>query len=87
RVMAIVQRLTGDGLSFVIASHIPNNALLYAHQVMLMKAGRVLASGAPAQTLTEALLSEAYDIDAEIVYEMADDARIARAVLPRRPRG
>jgi ABC-type cobalamin/Fe3+-siderophores transport system ATPase subunit len=52
-----------------------------------MKAGRVLASGASGQILTEALLSEAYDIDAEVIYDGAGEARIARAVLPRRPSG
>jgi iron complex transport system ATP-binding protein len=87
RVMEIVQRLAGQGLSFVVTSHIPNNALLYAQQVVLMKAGRVLASGASGQILTEALLSEAYDIDAEVIYDGAGEARIARAVLPRRPSG
>lgn len=84
KVMTIVQQLASDGLSFVITSHIPNNALFYAHQVLLMRAGRILASGEPTQTLTEPLLSEAYEMDAEVLYEQQGTTRIVRAVLPRK---
>lgn len=84
KVMAIVQKLTREGLSFIITSHIPNNALFYARQVLLMKAGRVLTTGDPAQTLTEPLLSEAYEMDTEVLYDTRGTVRVARAVLPKR---
>ncbi len=84
RVMEIVARLAAAGLSFIVSSHIPNNALMYAHQVLLMKTGRVLAFGPPAEILTAPLLSDAYDMDTEVIYEGVGDARIARAILPKR---
>lgn len=84
RVMAIVERLAAEGLSFVVTSHVPNNALVYAHRVLLMKAGRVLSNGKPAHTLTEHLLSDAYDMDTEVIYEMLNGTRTARAILPRK---
>ncbi len=84
RVMEIVQQLAAEGLSFIVTSHVPNNALVYAHRVLLMKAGRVLSSGEPAQTLTDALLSDAYEIDTEVIYETMGDTRVARAILPRK---
>lgn len=87
RVMEIVQRLAAQGLSFIVTSHVPNNALMYAHRVLLMKAGRVLSDGEPAHTLTEPLLSDAYDMDTEVIYKTSGETRIARAILPRkRPR-
>lgn len=84
RVMEIVQHLAGEGLSFIVTSHVPNNALVYAHRVLLMKAGRVLSSGDPAHTLTEPLLSDAYDMDTEVIYETSGNTRVARAILPRK---
>jgi len=86
RVMEIVAHLAEQGLSFVVSSHVPNNALVYAHQVLLMKAGRALALGDPSQVLTEALLSAAYDMDAEIVYAMDGETMVPRAIVPRNGR-
>ncbi len=84
RVMEIVARLAAEGLSFIVTSHVPNNALTYAHRVLLMKAGRALSYGDPAYTLTELLLSEAYDMETEVIYETAGGSRTARAILPKR---
>lgn len=84
RVMEIVQRLTAEGLSFIVTSHVPNNALIYAHCVLLMKEGRVLSTGEPSYTLTESLLSDAYDMDTEVIYETLGSTQIARAILPRK---
>lgn len=80
RVMERVARLAAEGLSFIVTSHLPNNALMYAHRVLLMKRGTALAYGAPADVLSEALLSAAYDLPIEVVRE---DER-PRAIVPRR---
>ncbi|MFQ3647431.1 MAG: ABC transporter ATP-binding protein [Anaerolinea sp.] len=81
RVMTIVAQLAAQGLSFVVASHIPNNALVYADEVLLLQAGQVLASGSPAHVLTEPLLSAAYELDTEVIYDHSGS--VARAILPR----
>jgi iron complex transport system ATP-binding protein len=83
RVMETVTRLARQGMSFVVASHVPNNALVYAHEVLLLKQGEVLASGSPAHVLTEPLLTAAYDLAVEVVRDV--DGKAARAILPRRP--
>lgn len=85
RVMEIVTRLAAGGLAFIVASHVPNNALVYAHDILLMQGGRALASGAPADTLTEALLKQAYDLDTEVIYAEREGLRVPRAILPRPP--
>ncbi|XWX03135.1 ABC transporter ATP-binding protein [Aggregatilineales bacterium SYSU G02658] len=81
RVMNIVAQLAEQGLSFVIASHVPNNALVYAHKVLLLQEGHVLADGSPAHVLTEPLLSAAYELDTEVIYDQSGS--VARAILPR----
>lgn len=81
RVMQIVAQLAAQGVSFVVASHVPNNALVYAHKVLLLRQGEVLADGDPAHVLTESLLSAAYDLATEVIY---DPTGAARAILPRR---
>lgn len=83
-IMDIVRDLVRDQLTFVISSHTPNHALAYADRVLLMREGHTLALGIPSKTLTESLLSEAYNMDMEIIH---DGQRIPRAILPRRNNG
>lgn len=78
RVMEIVTQLARTGLSFVVSSHAPNNALLYADRVLLMQAGTALALGSVEETLTAALLTRAYDMPTEVIYQ---DGR-PRAIVP-----
>ncbi len=85
RVFEMITRLAGQGLSFAIASHSPNNALIYADRVLLMKDGRAVASGPAPETLTESMLSAAYSMDTEVIYERNNGIRVPRAILPRRP--
>ena len=80
-VLETVVALAERSVSFVISSHNPNSALLYAHQVIVMKGGRVVADGTPAEVLTESTLSFAYDMPVEVIYA-ANGA--ARAVMPKR---
>jgi len=83
-VLETVAALAERSVSFVISSHNPNSALLYADQVIVMKGGRVVADGPPAMVLTEDTLSSAYDMPVDVIYT-AD--RVARAVMPRRSNG
>jgi iron complex transport system ATP-binding protein len=80
-IMDIVRGLIRDNLTFVISSHTPNHALAYADRVLLMVEGHPLALGVPSETLTEPLLSRAYDLEMEII---PDGQQRPRAILPRR---
>jgi iron complex transport system ATP-binding protein len=82
RVLEIVSQLSERGITFVISSHSPNNALAYAGRVLLLTDGRVTASGAPGETLTEARLSAVYGLRAEVITH--SDGRPA-AVIAQRP--
>jgi iron complex transport system ATP-binding protein len=80
-VLETVSRLADQRVSFVISSHDPNSALLYAGYVMLMQSGRVVAAGSPEQVLTEDILSRSYNMPVEVIYNQRHQAR---AILPRR---
>ncbi|MEA3326730.1 MAG: ATP-binding cassette domain-containing protein [Chloroflexota bacterium] len=85
QVLEIVQQLSKRGLSFIIASHAPNDALSYADQVLLLNGGWVTAVGPPQKTITETSLSLIYGIDTELIYDVHNGARKAKAVVTRRP--
>ena len=85
QVLEIVQQLSRKGLSFIIASHAPNDALSYADQVLLLNGGWVTAAGSPQETITENSLSMIYGIDTEVIYDDNNGTRTAKAVVTRRP--
>ncbi len=55
-----LRELSRDGLAVVAALHDLNLAAMWADRVVLLAAGRVVASGTPAEVLTAAALSAAY---------------------------
>lgn len=83
-VLETIVELARLQLAFVISSHNPNSALLYADQVVVMKAGRVVAHGTPDDVLTEETLTRSYDMPVEVIY---NHQHVARAVVPRRNGG
>lgn len=85
QVMEIVNHLSRQGLSFIIASHAPNDALSYADQVLLLNGGWVTAAGSPQETITENSLSSIYGIDAEVIYDEVNGSKKAKAIVTRRP--
>ncbi|MFO7545511.1 MAG: ATP-binding cassette domain-containing protein, partial [Trueperaceae bacterium] len=85
RVLEVTADLAREhGLSFVVASHAPNSALMFADRVLLLRRGRTLALGGVEETLTEPLLSEAYGMPTEVVSKVVNGRRVPRAILPRR---
>ena len=56
----------GRGLCVVIAIHDLNQALRFADQVAVLGGGRIVASGAPVEVLTPALLREVYGVEARL---------------------
>ena len=85
RILEIVNQLSDRGLSFIVASHSPNNALSYAHRVLLMTGGWVTAYGSPQETLTESLLSAVYGIRTEVITKEVDHVQTPVAVITQRP--
>jgi iron complex transport system ATP-binding protein len=85
RVLEIVQQLCDQGLSFIISSHSPNNALAYADRVLMLTGGWVTAAGTPEDTLTSTLLSSVYGVQTEVLYENQGESKTPIAVITQRP--
>ena len=80
-VFRVVRQLAGEGFSFAVASHHPDNALLYADEVVLLASGAVVAHGEPHVAISEETLCSVYGME----FEILRTASGARAVLPRLP--
>ncbi len=78
-VLSVVRQLADEGFSFVVTSHHPNNALLYADEVVFLVDGSSTIHGTPEVAITEESLRVAYAMEFEIVR----GTNGARAILPR----
>jgi iron complex transport system ATP-binding protein len=67
KILEIVNRLAEDGITIFMASHFPDHAFLTAHQVGILKNGRLLALGNPDETLCESVLYDTYGIHIRVV--------------------
>jgi iron complex transport system ATP-binding protein len=67
-VLDLVERLNREmGRTVVMVLHDLNLAARYAERLVAMRAGRIVASGTPAEVLTEDLLCEVLGLDARVV--------------------
>ena len=83
RVMDIIRQLTLQGLSFILSSHAPNDALSYADRALLLNDGWVLDYGQPRDILTEAMISSVYGVQTDVIYSNQDGLEVPRAFVPR----
>jgi len=65
-VFGLLRELCADGYTVVAAVHDLNLAAAFCRELFLMKKGRVLVAGAPAQVLTEENVRAAYEIEVEV---------------------
>ena len=67
-VLDLVERLNREmGRTVVMVLHDLNLAARYAGRLVAMRAGRIVASGAPSDVLTEDLLYDVFGLDARVV--------------------
>ena len=66
-VLGLLQRLAGQGVTVLAALHDLGLAATYADHVIVLRAGRVVAAGPTASTLTPALIRDVYGVDANIL--------------------
>lgn len=68
RVLETIQSLSSSGLAIVLSTHNPSHALACADRVALMKAGSIIAIGAPDETVTPRSLHDLYGVDVSVTY-------------------
>ncbi|MFP8968254.1 Fe(3+) dicitrate ABC transporter ATP-binding protein FecE [Pokkaliibacter sp. CJK22405] len=64
--MDLLGQLHQQGKTVVTVLHDINQACRYCDHLVVMKAGRIVTEGAPAEVMTEQLLAEVFGLDAEI---------------------
>jgi len=62
RVLRHIKELAARGFGLLTTTHVPDHAFLCASRVAVLKDGRLLASGAPDDVLTEGSLGAAYGV-------------------------
>jgi len=78
-VLETVRRVAAEkGLTVLMTLHDPNLAAFFAHQVVMLKGGTIVANGEPATVLSEENLGQLYNIGIGII---ADAER--RLIYPR----
>ncbi|GGB43662.1 hemin import ATP-binding protein HmuV [Tistrella bauzanensis] len=65
----VMRRAAEGGLAVAAVLHDPDLAAAVADEVVLMRAGRILDRGAPAQVLTPAAIDAVYDVTAEVMID------------------
>jgi iron complex transport system ATP-binding protein len=68
RVLGLLRRLRGQGISVLLTSHSPQTAAALADTICLLKAGRFRFSGAPRQVLTAANLRAVYGVPFSVAW-------------------
>ncbi|HAF71377.1 MAG: Fe(3+)-transporting ATPase [Acetothermia bacterium 64_32] len=81
-VLKLVRGLATEGLSPVVSSHNPNNALFYATRAALLREGELLSLGAPEAVLTPKALGRVYGMGFRLL--VGEDG--ARALIPAQGR-
>ncbi|GHE09055.1 ABC transporter ATP-binding protein [Klenkia taihuensis] len=67
-VLELVARLHAErGRTVAVVLHDLNLAARYAHRLVAMKDGVVVAAGTPAEVLTEQLLADVFDLEARVI--------------------
>lgn len=66
RVLEVMRRLCGEGVTVLFTTHDPNAAAVVADHVILMRQGRVLAAAHTAAALTAENLRATYDVPVEV---------------------
>jgi iron complex transport system ATP-binding protein len=88
----LAQLNTDEGRTVVLVLHDLNQACRYAHHLVAMKEGRIVAEGAPSDVVTEDLVREVFGLDTRIVPDpvagtplVVPIGRLARPAPERRP--
>ncbi|WP_138843364.1 ABC transporter ATP-binding protein [Rhodococcus pyridinivorans] len=73
-VLDLVDRLHSElGRTVVMVLHDLNLAVRYSDHLVVMKDGRVVASGVPSEVITVELLREVFDLDASVIDDPVSD--------------
>lgn len=67
KILEVVDSLSREGMTIIMASHFPDHAFLSAHKVGILKNNSLMGLGAPDRVLTRNLLEATYDIPIRVL--------------------
>lgn len=79
RVLEQIQQLAGSGYTILQATHQPDQAFLFADEVLALKDGRILAQGSPREVIDSRLIETLYGV--HVAVERLYDDRL-RVLVP-----
>lgn len=88
RLLDLLRTLAADGFGILKTTHHPDHVLHGSHRVAILRDGRIVADGPPAEILTRPLMRSLYDVDVE-PHRLADGRLVfmpATAQTPPSPR-
>jgi iron complex transport system ATP-binding protein len=66
RVLSQVKQLSRQGYGIILSAHNPDHVFLFADRVLALHNNRIVASGVPAEALTEELITTLYGVPVRI---------------------
>lgn len=84
KVLERIRQLASSGIAVVLSTHDPDHAFLCADRVAMLHGGRLLASGAPNDTITPRNLGVVYGVDVEVVTLRESGRRVCLPSLAAR---
>jgi iron complex transport system ATP-binding protein len=69
RVLEQIKNLTQEGYTIFQATHQPDQAFLFADEVLAMKDGKVLAQGKPKDIITKEFIHCLYDVEVQSIFD------------------
>lgn len=67
QILRLIRRLNREyGITIIMVLHDINQSLYYSDEIVAMKEGRIIAQGAPEDTISDELVREVYNVELEI---------------------
>ncbi|MDY3973641.1 MAG: ABC transporter ATP-binding protein [Veillonella caviae] len=66
--LELLEVIKGLGVGVIAALHDLNLASLFCDEIFIMKKGRLVTQGAPAEIITEELIEQVYDVRSSVTY-------------------
>lgn len=80
-VLEQIRRLAAEGYTILQSTHQPDQAFLFADQVLAVLDGRVVAQGPPKDVITKELVQRLYGVEVEVQSLCDDRVRVCVPVL------
>ncbi|MBL8529250.1 MAG: ABC transporter ATP-binding protein [Burkholderiales bacterium] len=82
RVLDQLRALAERGIGVLFSTHDPDHAFLCAERVVMLRDGRILATGRPGEVITHDNLKRLYGVEVEVVTATLADGRASQLCVP-----